>query len=102
MIVSRVEVDDAGHAVGIPLGEERGLDASCRDARQVHSRDLHVVEESADVLDQRGERISAGRPAGLPVAAPRQRGLRVRELFVWFLLAGVTAFQFVLIYRLVK
>jgi pSer/pThr/pTyr-binding forkhead associated (FHA) protein len=36
------------------------------------------------------------------LAAPRQRGLRVRELFVWFLLAGVTAFQFVLIYRLVK
>jgi pSer/pThr/pTyr-binding forkhead associated (FHA) protein len=36
------------------------------------------------------------------LAAPRQRGLRLRELSVWLLLAAVTAFQFVLIYRLLK
>ena len=31
------------------------------------------------------------------LAAPRQRGLRVRELFVWLLLAGVTAAQIALV-----
>jgi pSer/pThr/pTyr-binding forkhead associated (FHA) protein len=36
------------------------------------------------------------------LAAPRQRGLRLRELFVWLLLLAITAFQFVLIYRLVR
>ena len=36
------------------------------------------------------------------LAAPRQRGLRARECFVWLLLAGVTAFQCVLIYRLLR
>jgi len=36
------------------------------------------------------------------LAAPQQRGLRVRELSVWLLLAAVTAFQFFLIYRLLK
>jgi len=36
------------------------------------------------------------------LAAPRQRGLRLREAFVWTLLAAVTIFQFVLIYRLLK
>lgn len=36
------------------------------------------------------------------LAAPRQRGLRFRELSVWLLLAAVTAFQFFLIYRLLK
>ena len=36
------------------------------------------------------------------IAAPRKRGLRLRELSVWLLLAAVTAFQFVLIYRLLK
>ena len=36
------------------------------------------------------------------LAAPRQRGLRLRELSVWLLLAAVTAFQFFLIYRLLK
>ena len=36
------------------------------------------------------------------LAAPRQRGLRLKELSVWLLLAGVTAFQFFLIYRLLK
>lgn len=36
------------------------------------------------------------------LAAPRQHGLRQREFFVWFILAIVTAFQFVLIYRLLK
>jgi pSer/pThr/pTyr-binding forkhead associated (FHA) protein len=36
------------------------------------------------------------------LAAPRQRGLRLRELSVWLLIAGVTAFQFFLIYRLLK
>ena len=36
------------------------------------------------------------------LAAPRQRGLRLRELSVWLLLAAVTAFQFLLIYRLLR
>jgi pSer/pThr/pTyr-binding forkhead associated (FHA) protein len=36
------------------------------------------------------------------LAAPRQRGLRLRELSVWLILAAVTAFQFFLIYRLLK
>lgn len=36
------------------------------------------------------------------LAAPRQRGLRARELSVWLLLAAVTAFQFLLIYRLLN
>ena len=36
------------------------------------------------------------------LAAPRQRGLRLREAFVWTLLAAVTIVQCVLIYRLVK
>ena len=36
------------------------------------------------------------------LAAPRQRGLQLRELCVWALLVAVTAFQFVLIYRLIR
>lgn len=36
------------------------------------------------------------------LAAPRQRGLRLRELFVWGIMVAVTAFQFFLIYRLLK
>jgi len=36
------------------------------------------------------------------LAAPRQRGLHLRELSIWLLLLAVTAFQFVLIYRLVR
>jgi len=36
------------------------------------------------------------------LAAPQQRGLHLRELSVWLLLLAVTAFQFVLIYRLLK
>ncbi len=36
------------------------------------------------------------------LAAPLQRGLRLREFSVWLLLAGITAFQFFLIYRLLK
>jgi hypothetical protein len=36
------------------------------------------------------------------LAAPRQRGLRAREFFVWVLLAGVTAVQIALIYSLTK
>jgi pSer/pThr/pTyr-binding forkhead associated (FHA) protein len=36
------------------------------------------------------------------LAAPRQRGLHLRELSVWALLVAVTAFQFALIYRLLK
>lgn len=36
------------------------------------------------------------------LAAPLQRSLRLRELSVWLLLAAVTAFQFLLIYRLLK
>ena len=36
------------------------------------------------------------------LAAPRQRGLRLRELSVWLLIAGITAAQFILIYRLVR
>jgi pSer/pThr/pTyr-binding forkhead associated (FHA) protein len=36
------------------------------------------------------------------LAAPRQRGLRLKELSVWLLLAAVTAFQFFLIYRLLR
>ena len=35
------------------------------------------------------------------LAAARQRGLRTRELFVWALVATVTAAQFVLIYWLI-
>ncbi len=35
------------------------------------------------------------------LAAPRQRGLRVRELFVWALLAGVTGAQIALIGALI-
>jgi pSer/pThr/pTyr-binding forkhead associated (FHA) protein len=34
--------------------------------------------------------------------APRQHGLRLREWSVWLLIAAVTAFQFVLICRLLK
>ena len=36
------------------------------------------------------------------LAAARQRGLRFRELFVWTLIAAVTAGQFVLIYWLIR
>jgi len=36
------------------------------------------------------------------LAAPHQHGLRLRETFVWALLAAVTLFQLVLIYRLLK
>ena len=36
------------------------------------------------------------------LAAPRQRGLHLRELSVWLLLIALTAFEFVLIYRLVR
>lgn len=36
------------------------------------------------------------------LAAPRQRGLHLRELSVWLLLLAVTAFQFVLIYQLIR
>ena len=34
--------------------------------------------------------------------APRQRGLRLQEVLVWFILVAITAFQFLLIYRLLK
>ena len=36
------------------------------------------------------------------LAAPRRRGLRLRELSVWLLIAGITAAQFILIYQLVR
>lgn len=36
------------------------------------------------------------------LAAPRQRGLGIRELCIWLLLIAVTAFQFGLIYRLLR
>jgi hypothetical protein len=36
------------------------------------------------------------------LAAPHQRGLRLRELFVWALLVAVTVLQFALIYQLVR
>jgi hypothetical protein len=36
------------------------------------------------------------------LAAPRQRGLHLRELSVWALLVAVTGCQFFLIYRLLK
>ena len=36
------------------------------------------------------------------LAAPRQRGLRSRELFVWLLLVVITGFQALLIYRLLR
>lgn len=36
------------------------------------------------------------------LAATRQRGLRLRELFVWAVILAVTAGQFALIYRLLK
>lgn len=36
------------------------------------------------------------------IAPPRQGGLRLRELGVWLLIAAVTVFQFLLIYRLLN
>jgi pSer/pThr/pTyr-binding forkhead associated (FHA) protein len=36
------------------------------------------------------------------LAAPRQRGLRLREFFVWVLLTAVTILQLALIYSLLK
>ncbi len=36
------------------------------------------------------------------LAAVKQRGLRLRELFVWMLLIFVTTGQFILIYRLIR
>ena len=36
------------------------------------------------------------------LAAPFQRGLHLRELSVWLLIAAITAAQFILIYRLVR
>jgi len=36
------------------------------------------------------------------LAAARQRGLRLRELFVWTLVIAVTAGQFALIYWLIR
>jgi len=36
------------------------------------------------------------------LAAPRQRGLRLQEFFVWALLAAVTILQLALIYSLLK
>ena len=36
------------------------------------------------------------------LAAPLQRGLRLREFSVWFLIAAITALQFFLIYRLLR
>src|ERR1035437_1052085 len=36
------------------------------------------------------------------LAAPRQRGLRLRDFFVWALLAAVTILQLALIYRLIR
>ena len=36
------------------------------------------------------------------LAAPHQRGLRLRELSLWLLLAAITAFQIFLIYQLLK
>ena len=36
------------------------------------------------------------------IAPPRLRGLRLREIGVWLLITGVTAFQFYLIYRLLN
>jgi len=36
------------------------------------------------------------------LAPARQRGLRLREFSVWLLIAAVTAFQFILIYWLLK
>jgi pSer/pThr/pTyr-binding forkhead associated (FHA) protein len=36
------------------------------------------------------------------LAAARQRGLRPREMFVWTLVAAVTAVQIALIYRLIR
>jgi pSer/pThr/pTyr-binding forkhead associated (FHA) protein len=50
-----------------------------------------------------GDIISFG-PAKIQfwLAAPQQRGLRLRELCVWLLLAGVTALQMFLLYRLHK
>ena len=36
------------------------------------------------------------------LAAPRQRGLRLREISVWLLITAITAVQLILIYRLVR
>jgi len=36
------------------------------------------------------------------LTAPKQRGLRLRELSVWLLLAAITAFQLILIRQLLK
>jgi pSer/pThr/pTyr-binding forkhead associated (FHA) protein len=50
-----------------------------------------------------GDRISFGSAKiQFWLAAPRQRGLHLRELAVWLLITAVTAFQFILIYRLLK
>ena len=73
---------------------------------------LHTAPETfAAINDQRqtsarlrnGDRISFGSAKiQFWLAAPRQRGLRLRELAVWLIIAAVTAFQFVLIYWLLK
>ena len=36
------------------------------------------------------------------LAAPRQRGLRLREISVWLLITAITAVQLILIYRFVR
>jgi pSer/pThr/pTyr-binding forkhead associated (FHA) protein len=73
---------------------------------------LHTAPETfASINDEpqtsarlrNGDRISFGSAKiQFWLAAPRQRGLRLREFSVWLILAAVTAFQFVLIYRLLK
>jgi pSer/pThr/pTyr-binding forkhead associated (FHA) protein len=56
-----------------------------------------------DVRLRNGDIISFG-SAKLQfwLAPPRQGSLRLREFSFWFLILAVTAFQFVLIYRLLK
>jgi len=48
-----------------------------------------------------GELVS-GEVVEIAIEAARQRGLRTRELFVWALIAAVTAAQFALIYWLIR
>jgi hypothetical protein len=60
-------------------------------------------EQKQSARLRNGDIISFG-SAKLQVwlAPPVQRGLRLRELIVWLLLIAVTAFQFFLIYRLLR
>jgi len=76
---------------GITLQTEPGAFAAVNDQPQTATR-----LRNGDVISFGSAKIQFW------LAAPLQRGLRLRELSVWLLIAGVTAFQFFLIYRLLK